>query len=186
MFIELFQFQYAILLSVVLVLHVSTAISGLMLGVCRSKEIVSDALTAFIHSYDYDPVLRETMDWTQLKVNFFFFNSCPHYCTFHQYHCCGNQGPDDWINYSKSIEVPELLLSTTPDENSTATFSDTSDSDSNAMPISCCIQDSQYKKFQCENYYTNGCFTQVQEIISANVMIASFSALGMALFDVGV
>lgn len=52
----------------VLVLHVSTAIAGLMLGVCRSKEIVSDTLTAFMHSYDYDQVLRETMDWTQLKV----------------------------------------------------------------------------------------------------------------------
>lgn len=62
------QLQYAILLSMVLVLHVATAIAGLMLGVCRSKEIVSDTLTAFMHSYDYDSVLRETMDWTQLKV----------------------------------------------------------------------------------------------------------------------
>lgn len=40
-----------------------------MLGVCRSKEIVSDTLTAFIDSYDYDAVLRETMDLTQFKVN---------------------------------------------------------------------------------------------------------------------
>lgn len=59
----------------VLVMHVSTAIAGLMLGVCRSKEIVSETLTAFMHSYDYDTVLRETMDWTQMKVKTFQFTN---------------------------------------------------------------------------------------------------------------
>lgn len=150
----------------VLVLHVSTAIAGLMLGVCRSKEIVSDTLTAFMHSYDYDTVLRETMDWTQLK-----------------YHCCGNNGPDDWINYAKSIEAPETL-STTPDENNTLTLNEINES-TNAMPASCCIRDSDYKDFRCEQHYMNGCFSSVQELISSNVMISSFLALGMALFDVG-
>jgi len=58
---------YAVLLSTVLVLQVASAIAGLMLGVCRSKEIVSDSLAALIHSYDYDTALREAMDWTQLK-----------------------------------------------------------------------------------------------------------------------
>lgn len=71
------QLQYAILLSMVLVLHVATAIAGLMLGVCRSKEIVSDTLTAFMHSYDYDTVLRETMDWTQLKVKKYLYSNEP-------------------------------------------------------------------------------------------------------------
>lgn len=65
-------FQYAILLSMVLVLHVATAITGLMLGVCRSKEIVSETLTAFMHSYDYDTILRDTMDLTQLNVRIFW------------------------------------------------------------------------------------------------------------------
>lgn len=102
---------------------------------------------------------------------------------FHQYHCCGNNGPDDWINYSKSVEGPEILA-TAEDENATSTASHLIES-LNAMPVSCCIRDSEYKNFRCDKYYTNGCFTSVQEIISANVMVASFSALGMALFDVG-
>lgn len=56
-----------------LILQVSAAVAGLMLGVCRSKEIVNDTLTAFMHSYEYDTSLREAMDWTQLKVKLFHF-----------------------------------------------------------------------------------------------------------------
>lgn len=56
--------------------------------------------------------------------------------------------------------------------------------DSNAMPFTCCIRDSDYINLRCEKYYLNGCFTPLQEIVSANVMIASFLALGLALFEV--
>lgn len=155
---------YAILLSMILILHVATAISALMLGVCRSKEIVSDMLTSFMHSYEYNTVLRQTMDWTQ-----------------YTYHCCGNNGPDDWINYGKSVGTLDIL-STTPDENSTSTIID-ADENGNTMPASCCLPDSDYTKFRCDNYYTNGCSTFVQDVLSKNVMIASFLALGMALLD---
>jgi len=151
---------YAVLLSTALILQVSSAVAGLMLGVCRSKEIVSDGLSALIHSYNYDIALREAMDWTQLK-----------------YHCCGNNGPDDWVNYSGSSETSDIP-STTPDQNDTATLTDT-----NSMPLSCCIHGSDYTNFSCEKYNTNGCFTSVHEVVSANVMIASFLALGLALFE---
>ncbi|XP_037025837.1 CD63 antigen-like [Bradysia coprophila] len=155
---------YAILLSLVLVLHVATAISALMLGVCRSKEIVSDTLTAFVHSYEYNTMLRQTMDWTQYK-----------------YQCCGNNGPDDWNNYVKSVKVPDILA-TTPTENSTSTLT-AANENVNAMPASCCFPDSDYTNFRCDKYYPNGCSTFVQDILSTNVMIASFLALGMALLD---
>ncbi|KAJ6635140.1 CD63 antigen [Pseudolycoriella hygida] len=157
---------YAILLSLALVFHVSAAITGIMLGFCRSKEIVSDTLTAFVHSYEYDAVLRETMDWTQLK-----------------FHCCGNSGPEDWIDYFKSIETVEVE-SSGRDENSTlASTAVTLASDTNTMPSSCCVRDSDYLNLRCENYYEFGCLQHVQEVVSANLLMASFLALGMGLLD---
>lgn len=75
------------------------------------------------------------------------------------------------------------MLSTTQDENSTWALNETNDS-TNAMPASCCTRDSDYKNNRCEKYYINGCSASVQEFLSANVMVASFLALGMALFDV--
>lgn len=56
-----------------LVLQVAAAITGLTLGFCRSKEIADDTLNAFMHSYEYDTSLRESMDWMQLKVKIFYF-----------------------------------------------------------------------------------------------------------------
>lgn len=76
-------------------------------------------------------------------------------------------------------------MSTTPEENYTSALVDPIDSPMKAMPASCCIRHSEYKNYRCDKYYTTGCFTSVEEVISANVMIASFLALGMALFDVG-
>jgi len=173
---------YGLFLSLIFILQMASAITGFTL-ITQSNGIVSNSLHQLMYRYPWENSFENTMDWVQST-----------------FACCGNEGPFDWRDIGRFSTTPKpyypdsppyytdsppwwySTYETTPGEPTSTTEEPTTTTEKDLgikMPQSCCKYGSSYdnNNLICDEYFTRGCQSPLQAIVSESVMMIGSSAL---------